>query len=83
MQDGVAYFEWGATLPAHRRCGGQGAIVVRRIEDAVALGCRLLTTATGEAVEGDPQHSYHNILRAGFRPAYLRENYTGAAGNGE
>jgi 2-keto-4-pentenoate hydratase/2-oxohepta-3-ene-1,7-dioic acid hydratase in catechol pathway len=26
-------------------------------------------------VEGDPQHSYKNIVRMGFRPAYVRENY--------
>ena len=52
--------------------------MVQRIRNAVALGCRLLTTVTGEAVDGDPQHSYHNILRTGFHPAYLRENHTGA-----
>ncbi len=28
---------------------------------------------TGEAVPEDPQHSYSNILRAGFSEAYLRE----------
>lgn len=78
VRDGVAYFEWGATVPAYRRRGGQGAVMVQRIRDAVALGCHLLTTVTGEAVDGDPQHSYHNILRTGFRPAYLRENHTGA-----
>jgi hypothetical protein len=30
---------------------------------------------TGEAVPGDDQHSYHNIERAGFEEAYLRENW--------
>jgi len=38
-------------------------------------GCRLLLTATGEEIPGDPQHSYRNILRYGFEPAYLRESY--------
>jgi hypothetical protein len=78
VQDEVAYFEWGATLPAYRRRGGQGAVMAQRIRDAVTLGCRWLTTMTGEAVDGDPQHSYHNILRMGFQPTYLRENYSGA-----
>ena len=32
-------------------------------------------TETGEAVEGDPQHSYHNFERAGFQAAYLRDNF--------
>jgi hypothetical protein len=30
---------------------------------------------TGEAVPGDPQHSYGNIVKAGFAEAYLRENW--------
>jgi GNAT superfamily N-acetyltransferase len=75
VQDDVAYLDWGATLPAYRRRGGQGAVMSRRIGDAIDLGCRLLVTVTGEAVPGDPQHSYKNILRAGFRPTYLRENF--------
>jgi len=35
-----------------------------------------LVTATGEAVAGDPQHSYKNIKRAGFREKYVRENWS-------
>jgi hypothetical protein len=30
---------------------------------------------TGEAVPGDPQHSYRNLLRGGFRELTLRQNY--------
>jgi hypothetical protein len=30
---------------------------------------------TGEAVPGDKQHSYRNIQKAGFKEAYLRENW--------
>jgi len=78
VQDDVAYLDWGATLPEYRSRGGQGAVMSRRISDAIDLGCRLLVTMTGEAVPGDPQHSYKNILRAGFRPTYLRENYVPA-----
>jgi hypothetical protein len=29
-------------------------------------------------VEGRPEHSYRNILRAGFEPAYVRPNYVSA-----
>ncbi|NJN45317.1 MAG: hypothetical protein HC808_01145 [Candidatus Competibacteraceae bacterium] len=75
VQDDVAYLDWGATLHEYRQRGGQGAVMSRRISDAIDLGCRLLVTMTGEAVPGDPQHSYKNILRAGFRPTYLRENH--------
>ena len=33
-----------------------------------------LVTETGERVVGRPSNSYRNILRAGFRPAYVRPN---------
>ena len=42
---------------------------------AIELGCKRMFTETGEAVEGDPQHSYKNILKAGFTESVLRENY--------
>jgi len=71
----VAWLDWGATDPRFRGRGGQSAILHRRVEDALDLGCRLLLTETGEAVPGDPQHSYNNIVRMGFRPDALRANY--------
>ncbi|MDX1655484.1 MAG: GNAT family N-acetyltransferase [Candidatus Competibacteraceae bacterium] len=75
VRDGIGWLDWAATHPDHRRKGGQGALLARRIRDAAELGCRMLFTATGEEVPGDPQHSYKNILRVGFQEAYLRENY--------
>ncbi|HUG99452.1 MAG TPA: hypothetical protein VMQ83_09790 [Gammaproteobacteria bacterium] len=51
-----------------------GPIVVNRVI-GLELGCRKLLTCTGEAVPGDPQHSYRNILKAGFRESYVRDNY--------
>lgn len=73
--DGVAWFDWAATTPEFRRRGSQGALLARRIADAVDLGARLMVTATGEAVPGDPQHSYRNILRSGFRLSHVRANW--------
>ena len=70
-----AWFEWAATDPAFRQRGSQRALLARRIEDAVAAGCTRLLTCTGEAVPGDPQHSYHNIEWAGFEPKFVRENW--------
>ena len=71
----VGYLDWGATDPTHRRQGGQSAVLRRRIQDAPAQGCRSLVTTTGEAVPGDPQHSYRNIERVGFQAAYRRANW--------
>jgi GNAT superfamily N-acetyltransferase len=71
----AAWLDWAGTRPEFRRRGSQGALMAARIERALRLGARHLFTETGEAVEGDPQHSYRNILRAGFLEAHLRANY--------
>jgi GNAT superfamily N-acetyltransferase len=70
-----AWFDWAATDPDYRRRGSQRALLAQRIDDAVAVGCTRLLTATGEAVPGDPQHSYHNIEWAGFEPTFVRGNW--------
>jgi GNAT superfamily N-acetyltransferase len=75
VEDGAGWFEWGATDTAFRRRGSQGAIMTARIRRAIELGCTAMFTETGEAVEGDPQHSYSNIERYGFKPSILRENW--------
>ena len=76
VHNGCGWLEWGATDPAFRRRGSQAAVMAARINKAVELGCTHIFTETGEAVEGDPQHSYKNILKAGFKESALRENYT-------
>lgn len=75
VRDGLAWFDYGATAPAFRRRGSQGALLALRVRHALELGCRRMLTCTGEAVPGDPQHSYRNILKAGFRETSVRENY--------
>ncbi|MDX1622665.1 MAG: hypothetical protein R3199_01635 [Gemmatimonadota bacterium] len=74
VHGGHGWCDWASTHPAHRRRGSQHALLCRRIAAAGKLGCTLLFTETGEAVEGDPQHSYHNIERVGFRRFAVREN---------
>lgn len=76
IHDGAAWFEWGATEPAYRRRGSQGAIMTARINAALEAGCDVMFTETGEAVDGDPQHSYGNIERFGFEAAILRKNWS-------
>lgn len=75
VHDGLAWFDFGATAPQFRGRGSQGTLLDRRIGHAQALQCRRLFTCTGEAVDGDPQHSYRNILKAGFRKTLVRENF--------
>lgn len=77
---GVGWCDFGATSPDFRRMGGQRAMLAARVNAARGLGCDLIATETGEAVEGDPQHSYNNIQWAGFEEAYLRDNYVPGPG---
>ena len=69
-----------ATLPSHRRRGAQGALVARWIRDGLALGCRFFAAEAAEDTPESPNRSYHNLLRAGFRLAYLRRNYAPGRG---
>lgn len=71
----IGYLDWGATRPDYRRRGSQTALLGARLHAAGKAGCNTIVTMTGEAVPGDTQQSYSNILRAGFTEAYLRENW--------
>ncbi|HWA13305.1 MAG TPA: hypothetical protein VHA15_09445 [Burkholderiales bacterium] len=70
-----AWLGLGAVLPTHRRRGGQGALMARRIADAVALGARQLVTETGEAVGDEPNPSLGNMFRCGFERVASRLNF--------
>ncbi len=74
------WIEWGATRPEYRRRGSQAAIMSARLNKAHALGCSHIFTETGEAVDGDKQHSYGNILKRGFVETRLRQNFRPKAG---
>jgi hypothetical protein len=71
----TAWLGFGATRPAFRRRGGQRALFAARARRAVELGATTLVTETGEQVPGRPASSYRNIVRAGFRAAYVRPNF--------
>jgi len=70
-----AYLGFAATEPAYRRRGSQGAILLARIQAALAAGCEYLFTETGEAVEGEEQISYRNIVRYRFEQSGFCENW--------
>jgi hypothetical protein len=75
IQGDVAELGIAATLEPGRGRGCQLALLHRRILDSAGAGCRTLFVETGERVPGRPSASYRNILRAGFREAYLRPNW--------
>jgi ribosomal protein S18 acetylase RimI-like enzyme len=74
---------FAATLPQARGRGVQSALIVRRIADARAMGCRHLSVETAEDKPDKPAPSFHNVTRLGFRVAYFgiapRANWFGSA----
>jgi GNAT superfamily N-acetyltransferase len=75
IQDEIAEFGIAATLEPARGRGCQLALLRHRILDAAEAGCHTLFVETGERVPNRPSASYRNILRAGFKEAYLRPNW--------
>jgi GNAT superfamily N-acetyltransferase len=75
IRNGCAWLDYAATAPAFRRRGSQSAILAARLKRAFELGCERIFTCTGVAAPGDPQHSFGNILKAGFEKDCVRENY--------
>lgn len=77
-----AWLGMGGTLPSHRNRGAQGALMVRRIREAIAAGARHIVTETGEPVAGEPNPSLSNMYRCGFRKVASRMNYAPSAAVG-
>lgn len=71
----VGWLGFGSTLASQRQRGGQSALFVRRIVDGLEMGCKWFVTETGEESPESPNPSFHNMLRAGFKLAYLRPNF--------
>jgi len=71
----VGLVNMGATAPAFRRRGAQGAALAHRLSEALRLGCTTIYTLTGKAVPGASQQSYANIKRAGFVEEIVHHNY--------
>ncbi|GAA0462462.1 hypothetical protein Ade02nite_28990 [Paractinoplanes deccanensis] len=62
-----------ATKPGHRGRGAQSALIAARARAAAEAGCRHLYAETWR---GDGNQSLSNMVRAGLKPLYERENWT-------
>jgi GNAT superfamily N-acetyltransferase len=71
----VGWLSFASTLPEARGHGSQSALVARRILDAKAAGCEILSVETSEPTAEKEAPSYRNILRSGFQVGYVRPNY--------
>lgn len=75
LHGNLAWLGLASTRPGKRRRGGQGAIMTARIRAALAAGAEWMCTEAAEDLPHKPNPSFHNMLRAGFSLAYVRENY--------
>jgi hypothetical protein len=73
----LAWLGWAAIAEPHRCRGGQGALIARRIEDAIASGARHIVTETGEPVGDESNPSLNNMMRCGFAKMFSRLNIAG------
>jgi GNAT superfamily N-acetyltransferase len=71
----ATWFGFAATDEAYRKRGGQQALVVRRLQDAAAAGCRWVSVETAEDTVTRDAPSFRNLRRLGFEIAYRRPNY--------
>jgi ribosomal protein S18 acetylase RimI-like enzyme len=73
--NGVGTLAGAGTLPEYRGLGAQSALMARRMREAAALGCRLVTAETGTETPEKPNPSLHNMRRIGLTELYERRNW--------
>ena len=71
----VAYLAGGVTLPKFRRRRAQGALMQRRIVDALAWGAKHIVSETGFPFPDEENPSYRNMMHFGFRAVGTRHNF--------
>ncbi len=70
-----AWLGFGGTLAPYRGRGAQGALMARRIADAIAQGAQTISAETGEPIGDEQNPSLGNMMRCGFRIAGARSNW--------
>jgi ribosomal protein S18 acetylase RimI-like enzyme len=72
----LSYLAFAATRPEYRNRGAQRALISVRLNAACDAGSYWVAAETGFPLTADEASpSYHNLLRAGFRPVSIRDNY--------
>jgi len=75
IEDGCAWLGVGTTLAEYRGRGAQKALINARLNEGLAHGASLFAVETAQPQEGQPNISFANLTKAGFRPSYVRKNY--------
>jgi GNAT superfamily N-acetyltransferase len=71
----AAWFGFAATAAERRGKGAQTALIIRRLHDAAAAGCRWVSVEAAEQTPEREAPSLRNLTRLGFTVAYRRPNY--------
>jgi hypothetical protein len=70
-----AWLGGGTTLPESRNRGVQKALIQSRIEHGLGNGVSTFAVETLEPVFGEPNTSFDNLRKVGFRQAFHRKNF--------
>ncbi|WP_312930909.1 GNAT family N-acetyltransferase [Agrobacterium cavarae] len=70
-----AWLGGGTTLPEFRNRGIQKALIKSRIEHGLCNGVSTFAVETLAPAEGEPNISFDNLRKVGFRHAYHRKNF--------
>ena len=66
IQERIGWLGWAVTLPAHRRKGADRALLVHRLNEAIEMGCTLMSAETRGETKDAPNPSYHNLRAWAF-----------------
>lgn len=70
-----AWIDFAATKEEYRGKGAQAIISKMRIDDIIESGVKNIVVETAQQTEKHSTPSYRNMLRYGFKEAYVRPNY--------
>ncbi|MEV8371163.1 GNAT family N-acetyltransferase [Kribbella sp. NPDC056861] len=65
-----------STLPEYRGRGAQSALIAVRVQNALAAGCKWVSTGADKPALGKRNPSLDNMQRAGFKALYERPGWT-------
>lgn len=70
--DGVGWFGWTSVRASHRGRWVHTGFVARQLDDAIAAGCRWVSTDTAQGTRQRPDPVHLGLRRFGFVDAHLR-----------
>ncbi|MBB3657944.1 GNAT superfamily N-acetyltransferase [Rhizobium sp. BK650] len=76
MEEGCGWLGGGTTLAEYRNRGAQKALIDARLNKGLEQGVFRFAVETAQPQEGPPNISFDNLTKAGFKPSYIRKNYT-------